>query len=1147
MPHSETAKEQARLAALRSYRVLDTDPEADFDELAQLAAELCDAPVALIALVDERRLWIKARYGIELVELPRDEAFCPYALEVPELLEIGDATRDPRFAAMPTVAAAGLRFYAGAPLRTADGETLGTLCVLDRVPRALDTRQRRTLQVLARQVMQQLELRRRLREQAQTEQRLQATMESISDALLTLDHDWRVVYMNPRAEQLVQCPREQMLGTLLWDHFAPEHVSYSRDQYERAVTAQARVSFVEYFQPLQTWFEVTAYPTRDGLAIYFRDINERMLRERQLQLLGLAMEERNQLLAMMVQGVPLPQIMLRLVQLIDAQIAGVACAVSRVDSELRVRCLAAPNLPPAFIAALEGAQLDLDDGRGGIAAYADGPSIADDIATNDYWKPFRAEALAHGLHACWSHPIVASGGRLLGIFAMYFRQSRKPSEEELALLASAHNLAAIAIEGSELRSSMAQSAAQYRYLFESNPNPMWVFDVEQLQFLAVNDAAIEHYGYSRDEFLQMTLRDVLTPQYLVRFDQQVAPQIGVLENGNFNQVGHRNKAGEPLLVDITSFLIEFAGRPARLAVIRDVTAIEHAQKSLAERDRQLGVLLQSTSEGIYGIDNAGRIAFANRACAELLGYDAPEQLLGLPAHRTLHHSPQEQGECDAGNCPIARAMSTGERNHADDQCFWHRDGFPVPVEYWYYPMQRDGQPDGAIVTFFDITDRHAQREALAWQASHDALTGLPNRAMLQSGVQRAIVDSDTALDSGASGCGFSLLLIDLDQFKEVNDTLGHRAGDQLLRALGPRLSGCLDAGETVVRLGGDEFAVLLQRGLTRAQVECKAQQMLLAIEEPVEVEGTRVQVGASIGAAFYPDDGGSAEELLRCADVAMYGAKRNHLRYAAYESLFDDNRPERLTLMSDLRAAIAARQLSLYYQPKLDLTSGAVVGFEALMRWHHPQRGLISPGEFVPWIERSDLIHPFTAWVLEEAIAQCRQWREHGIAPCVSVNISTGNLLDTTLPDKIRALLQRYQLPAQQLELEITESSIMANPPRSLEVVAALRALGLRVSIDDFGTGYSSLAYLQQLPVNCVKIDGSFVLGLLSDDSAKLIVSAIIELSHKLGLEVVAEGVEDGDTQAMLQQLGCDQVQGYHIARPQPAPQALAWLQARAL
>ncbi len=1280
------ASEEARLEALHSYRVLDTAPEADFDDLARLAAEVCAAPIALVSLIDERRLWVKAKYGIELTEMPREQAFCVHALQVPELLEIRDAARDPRVAALPLVAGgSGLRFYAGVPLRTAAGDTLGTLCVFDYLPRALDAQQRRALRVLARQVMQQLELRRQLREQARTEERLQqsstllaiasdsarlggwqldlasmrtswsdavrriyevapdyqpeidhvlqfyvaedrarvvsavdaciasgqsfdieaqiitargrriwvraigraqrdadgrirliqgaiqdiderksgemqlaqldrrlqSTMESISDALLTLDHDWRVVYMNPRAEQLLQRRREDLLGTVVWDHFDPARQTRSHNEYQRAATTRETVAFVEYFEPLNTWFDVTAYPTRDGLAVYFRDINDRVMREHQLQQLGVALEERNQLLAMMVQGAPLRQIMLRLVHLAEQQIPGVACTVSYVDSELRVRSLAAPNMPPTFIAAIEGAKIDLDDGNGGIAAYAGGASIAEDIATNDFWKPFSSLALAHGLRACWSHPIIASGGRLLGIFAMYFRERRTPRDDELALLASAHNLAAIAIEGSEMRSSLEQSAAQYRYLFESNPNPMWVFDVETLRFLAVNDAAIAHYGYTRDEFMQMTLRDVLAPHYLERFDQQGVPHIQTLGDDSFSQVGHRRKSGDTILVDISSFRIEFSACPARLVVIRDVTAIEHAQKNLAERDRQLGVLLESTSEGIYGIDNRGFIAFANRACASLLGYDSPDELVGLPAHKTLHHSPQEQGECDGSICPIHRAMSTGERNHADDQCFWHRDGFPVPVEYWYYPMQRDGLPDGAIVTFFDITDRHAQREALAWQATHDTLTGLPNRAMLQSELQRAILESDSvdsdavdneASDSKVSDRGFALLLIDLDQFKEINDTLGHPAGDQLLRTLGPRLTACIGAGETVVRLGGDEFAVLLRPGLLRAQVAERALLLLQAIEEPVEVEGTRVQVGASIGAAFYPDDGGNAEELLRCADVAMYGAKHNHQRYAAYESLFDDNRPERLTLMSDLRTAIAAQQLSLYYQPKIDLASGDVAGFEALMRWHHPQRGLISPGEFVPWIERSDLIHPFTAWVLEAAIAQCRQWCDAGFRACVSVNISTGNLLDTALPARIEALLQRYQLPASQLELEITESSIMANPPRSLEVVGALRQLGLRVSIDDFGTGYSSLAYLQQLPVNCVKIDGSFVRGLLVDDSARLIVSAIIDLSHKLGLEVVAEGVEDGAIMAVLRQFGCDQVQGYHIARPQPAPQALAWL-----
>ncbi len=859
-------------------------------------------------------------------------------------------------------------------------------------------------------------------------------------------------------------------------------------------------------------------------------------REHQLRRIGSALDERDQLLAMMVRGEPLPGIMQRLVGMVERQIPGAHCSVLRVGADQCVHHLAAPGLPQAYIDAIDGARIGPNRGSCGTAAYTGRAVIVADIATDPLWDEFRELAFAHDLRACWSHPIIASGGRVIGTFAMYFRTPRVPCDDELALLDGAHNLAAIAIEAQELRGSTEQAAAQYRYLFEHNPNPMWVFDSETMRFLAVNDAAVAHYGYSRDEFLQMKLQDVLAAQYLERFEAEGVPRIRALRDSSYSQVSHRRRGGDVILVDLTSFHIEFAGRPARLVIIRDITDIERTQRSLAERDRQLELLLESTSEGIYGIDNRGCIAFANRACATLLGYDSPDQLVGRPAHRTLHHPPQAPEACDGSDCPIHHAMSTGQRNHADDQFFWHRDGFPVPVEYWYYPMWRGGEPDGAIVTFFDITDRHAQREALAWQATHDALTGLPNRSALQPALQRAIAGRDS------SGHDFALLLIDLDQFKEINDTLGHAAGDQLLRVLGPRLSACVGADEMVVRLGGDEFAVLLRSGLRRDQVGELASSLLRAIEEPVEVEGTRVQIGASIGAAFHPDDGTSAEELLRCADVAMYGAKQNHLRYTVYSALFDDKRPERLALMSDLRAAIDARQLALYYQPKIDIASGAAVGFEALMRWHHPERGLISPGEFVPWIERSDLIHPFTAWVLETAIAQCSQWRGMGFSPCVSVNISTSNLLDTGLPARIDGLLRRYELPAAQLELEITESSIMANPARSLEVVGALRRLGLRVSIDDFGTGYSSLSYLQRLPVNCVKIDGEFVRALLVDDGARLIVSAIVDLSHKLGLAVVAEGVEDARTLEALAQLGCDQAQGYLIGRPQPAPQALAWL-----
>lgn len=859
-----------------------------------------------------------------------------------------------------------------------------------------------------------------------------------------------------------------------------------------------------------------------------------------LQQFVTAMEERNQLMAMIVAGLPLEEILLRLVQLIEMQISDVTCSVLRVDEQGRIHHLVAPHLPQSFIDAIDGQQIGPNRGSCGTAAFLGRAVITQDIATDPRWDEFRDIAFAHELHACWSHPIVARDGKVLGTFAMYFNEPKVPSADDLALLDVAHNLAAIAIDAHDLRESLEKAAAQYRYLFENNPNPMWAYDEETLQFLAVNDAAVAFYGFTQAEFLRMTLRGLLPVQEIGKFDAEILPSLKKPGTIALNQLRHRRKTGDIVTVDVTAFNIIFAGRAARFTLIRDVTDVQRAHSSLAERNRLIDVLLESTGEGIFGIDVLGRISFANRACAELLGHESPDALIGLPVHQTLLHSATDAVPCDESTCPLYNAMSTREHSHSEEHFFWHRKGCPVPVEYWYYPMWRDGASDGAIVTFLDITSRHAQRELLEWQATHDALTGLPNRTMLQPALQRAIVESN------AEGTQFSLLLIDLDQFKEVNDTLGHAAGDQLLRVLGPRLMECVSVDETVVRLGGDEFAVVLRPGMQRQAVAALADRMIQMIEAPVEVEGTRVQVGASIGAAFYPDDGTSAEELLRCADVAMYEAKQHHLRYAAYAiALYDDKRPERLSLMSDLRTAIAANQLCLYYQPKIDAASGSVMGFEALVRWHHPVRGLIPPAEFVPWIERSDLIHPFTAWVLETAIAQCHAWTTEGFPLCISVNISTGNLIDTGLPERIHALLRRHAVQPAQIELEITESSIMANPVRSLEVVGALRHLGLRVSIDDFGTGYSSLAYLQRLPVNCVKVDGSFVRSLLVDDGARLIVSAIIDLSHKLKLEVVAEGVEDLETLETLKGFGCDQVQGFYIARPLPASQAMQWLQER--
>ncbi len=449
---------------------------------------------------------------------------------------------------------------------------------------------------------------------------------------------------------------------------------------------------------------------------------------------------------------------------------------------------------------------------------------------------------------------------------------------------------------------------------------------------------------------------------------------------------------------------------------------------------------------------------------------------------------------------------------------------------------------GLLGVFWAIVvgyQRRTERQAAenAHQALHDALTGLPNRTLLHDRTAQALRAADRELVPAA------LLLLDLDRFKEVNDTLGHHHGDLLLVQVGQRLRAALRGVDTVARLGGDEFAVLLPTVATAAGAVEVAKKLQASLSEPFAVEGLTLDIETSIGIAVYPDHAGDPDELLQRADIAMYAAKATHAGFVLFDAALDQHSPRRLALLGELRRAIEQQQLVLHYQPKVDAHTGRVLGVEALVRWQHPEHGLVQPDDFIPLAERTGLIAPLTHDVLDQALRQCQAWQQAGHELPVAVNVSARRLLDLAFPDEVAGLLARWQVPARLLVVEITESTIMADPQRALEVLGRLHELGVELAIDDFGTGYSSMAYLKTLPVHELKVDRSFVMQMTSSTRDAVIVRSTVDLGRNLGLRVVAEGVEDPATWDELDALGCDAIQGYHISRPVPPDDLITWLQ----
>jgi diguanylate cyclase (GGDEF)-like protein/PAS domain S-box-containing protein len=592
-------------------------------------------------------------------------------------------------------------------------------------------------------------------------------------------------------------------------------------------------------------------------------------------------------------------------------------------------------------------------------------------------------------------------------------------------------------------------------------------------------------------------------------------------------------AGIPLLAFAHGRLLVDSAAPmivvALLFVAATVRSLEaQTWRALAyslgmrRRDALLKSVVQSSTDCIVCIDETGIIKTANPAASRLFGcavYELIDEpiakfitlLAGDGAGERLGALHGEIRECDA------RTL-VGEV-------------FPVEISVSRVRLNSE-KLYTAIVR--DIRERRAQQRRLQYQATHDSLTGLPNRAAL-------LAHLDAAFATQSVRPALALLMLDLCRFKEVNDTLGHNVGDLVLCNVAQRFSETLGDRGFISRIGGDEFTVVLPSA-EREMVASVAQQLADCLRAPIDVAGISIEVGVSIGVSHFPFDAHDAYTLLRQADVAMYVAKRRGATVEYYDAAHDENTVRKLAIGGELRSAITNQSLELHFQPQVNLRTGLVESAEALLRWFHPAQGAISPAEFIAIAEATDLIRPLTEWSLKVSLAQIRSWRERGVHVRIAVNLSARLLQDTAFPAQLAKLLAESGVAANSLELEITESAMMLDPARALRVIQEIARLGVFISIDDFGTGYSSLGYLRDLPVNSLKLDKSFVMGMRNTSDDRVIVESTAQMAHALKLELVAEGVESEWDARFLAAAGYDFAQGYHFCRPMPADKCLAWI-----
>jgi len=802
------------------------------------------------------------------------------------------------------------------------------------------------------------------------------------------------------------------------------------------------------------------------------------------------------------------------------------------DTAHTIQPLAQAGDTQGYLDQLQLSWSDTPFGRGptGGAVRSGQTQVNHDFASNACMAPWRASARAHGFQSSIALPLGAQGG-CWGALTIYSAEANAFFQAEVELLEELARDLAYGVEVLRARSDTQLLTQRFDYLSTHANDIVLLTDLDG-RILEANQRALQAYGYSYSALLQLNVDALLAPRDAGALAME--PGVAGRQDEVVSEAWHRRRDGSLFPVEKSQRLIEFDGRKVLQLILRDISERRQAAQVLAASEARYRSLFEHMVEG-----------FAY--CQMLYVDDVPDDFIYLEVNGAFERLTGLSAVAGRRVSAVIPGVRTSNPELFEVYGRVAETGTPERFETYvqrldiWFSVTVYSPESGYFIAIFDnITARKHADEKIQFLAHHDALTGLANRVLGRNRFELACAYSDR----GASKV--ALLYLDLDNFKTVNDSLGHTQGDRLLIEVAQRLRGAVRETDTICRQGGDEFLVVLTDLLDGESIDFLANKLLEQIAAPYRLDGMELSVSASCGVAIYPDDGADFDSLFIKADTAMYQAKESGRNACCFfNPQMNSDADERLCLRGNLRQALEHGEFELYYQPQIDLKSRVVIGAEALIRWNHPLLGLVAPGRFIPLAEESGLIVPIGEWVLQQACRQAAQWHGQGLGDLVvAVNLSAVQFRRGNLEAVVQRALADSALPPQLLELELTESILIKNTDSILATVRRFKAMGIKLSIDDFGTGYSSLAYLKRFAVDKLKIDQSFIRDLSSDTGNAAIVQAIIQMARSLGLKTIAEGVEEGALLDYLQDSRCDEAQGYHIGRPMTAAAFVAFVRA---